>query len=53
MTQELKPTDPAQCRGFVESIIEQQKVDSDFSNKIIFSAWTNFHRDGYVNQIHP
>ncbi|XP_036185884.1 DDB1- and CUL4-associated factor 16 isoform X2 [Myotis myotis] len=50
LTQELKPTDHAQRREFVECIMEQQQVDADFSNKTIFSDEAHFHLDGLVNQ---
>lgn len=50
LAQELKPTDHAQRREFVEWIMEQQQVDADFSNKIIFSDEAHFHLDGFVNR---
>ena len=31
-------------------MLEQQAVDSNFSNKIFFSDETNFTLDGYVNK---
>lgn len=50
LTQELKPTDHAQQRDFVEWIMEQHQVSADFSNKIIFSIAAHFHLDGFVNR---
>ncbi|CAK9827077.1 hypothetical protein ANTRET_LOCUS4812 [Anthophora retusa] len=34
----------------VEWIMEQQQVDADFSNKIIFNDEAHFHLDGFVNR---
>ncbi|EFN83836.1 hypothetical protein EAI_02650, partial [Harpegnathos saltator] len=39
-----------QRREFVEWFMEQQQVDADFSNKIIFSDEAHFHLDGLVNR---
>ncbi|KZC14885.1 hypothetical protein WN55_07749, partial [Dufourea novaeangliae] len=50
LTQELKPTDHAKPREFVEWIMEQQQVDAEFSNKIIFSDEAHFHLDDFVNR---
>ena len=38
----------AQRREFVELTMEQQKMDTDFSNKIIFNDEAYFH--GFVNR---
>ncbi|OAD53117.1 hypothetical protein WN48_10746 [Eufriesea mexicana] len=46
LTQELKSTDHAQSREFIEWIAKQ--VNADFSNKIIFSDEAHFHLDGFV-----
>ncbi|EFN89309.1 hypothetical protein EAI_06200, partial [Harpegnathos saltator] len=43
-------TDHAQRGEFVEWIMEQQQVDADFSNKIIFSGAAHFHPNGLVNR---
>lgn len=50
LSQELKHTDHAQRREFVEWILEQQQVDANFSHKIIFSDEAHFHLDGFVNR---
>ena len=49
LTQELKPTDHVQRREFVNWLSENQKVDGNFSKKIIFSDETHFQLDGCVN----
>ncbi|KAK0166333.1 hypothetical protein PV328_004759 [Microctonus aethiopoides] len=50
LTQELDPSDHTQRREFVEWIMEQQQLNTDFSNKIIFSNEAHFHLDGFVNR---
>lgn len=50
LTQELKPDDHRVRRDFVNWILEQQQVDVDFSNKIIFSDEAHFHFNGFVNR---
>jgi len=49
MTQELKPTDNVQRQEFVNWVLENQKVDGNFSKKIIFSDEAHFQIDGCVN----
>jgi hypothetical protein len=49
LTQELKPTDHVHRREFVNWVLENQKVDGNFSKKIIFSDEAHFQLDGYVN----
>jgi hypothetical protein len=49
LTQELKPTDHTQRREFVNWVLENQKVDGNFSKKIIFSDEVHFQLDGHVN----
>jgi hypothetical protein len=49
LTQELKPTDHVQRREFVNWVLENQKVDCNFSKKIIFSDEAHFQLDGHVN----
>jgi hypothetical protein len=49
LTQEFKPTDHVQRREFVNWVLENQKVDCNFSKKIIFSDEAHFQLDGYVN----
>jgi len=49
LTQELKPTDHVQHREFVNWVLENQKVDGNFSKKIIFSDEAHFQLDGCVN----
>jgi hypothetical protein len=45
LTQELKPTDHVQRREFVNWVLENQKVDGNFSKKIIFSDEAHFQLD--------
>ena len=49
LTQELKSTDHMQCQEFGNWMLENQKVDGNFSKKIIFSDEAHFQLDGYVN----
>ena len=49
LTQDLKPTDHVQCREFGSWVLENQKVDGNFSKKIIFSDEGHFQLDGCVN----
>jgi hypothetical protein len=49
LTQELKPTDHVHCREFVNWVLENQKVDGNFSKKIIFSDEAHFQLDGCAN----
>ena len=49
LTQELKPTGHMQRREFVNWVLENQKVDGNFSKKIIFSYEAHFQLDGCVN----
>ena len=49
LTQELKPTDQARRREFVNWVLENQEVDGNFSKKIIFSDEAHFQLDGYAN----
>ena len=49
LMQELKPTDHMQRREYVNWVLENQKVDGNFSKKIIFSDEAHFQLDGYVN----
>jgi len=46
LTQELKPTEHVHRREFVNWVLENQKVDSNFSKKIIFSDEVHFQLDG-------
>lgn len=50
LTQQLLPTDHRQRREFVRWVMEQQEVDIDFPDKIIFSDEAHFHLDGFVNK---
>lgn len=50
LTQELKPTDHAQRRAFVDWALAQHQVDPDFSKKIFFSDEAHFQLNGYVNK---
>lgn len=50
LTQELKPRDHAQRRGFVDWVLEHHQIDADFSRKIIFSDEAHFQLNGYVNK---
>lgn len=50
LTQQLLPTDHAQRREFTDWILEQQEVNADFADKIIFSDEAHFHVDGCVNR---
>jgi len=49
LTQELTPTDYVQHQEFVNWVLENQKVNGSFSEKIIFSDEAHFQLDGYVN----
>ena len=49
LTQELQPTGDVQRREFVNWVLENQKVDGNFSKKIIFSDEAHFQLDGFVN----
>jgi hypothetical protein len=49
LMQELKPTDHVQRREFVNWVLENQKLDSNFSKKIIFSNMAHFQPYGYLN----
>ena len=49
LTQELKPTDYVHRREFANWMLENQKVEGNFSKKIIFSDEAHFQLDGYVN----
>ena len=49
LTQEFKPTDHVQRLEFVNWVLENQKVDSNFSKKIIFSDEAHFQLYGCVN----
>ena len=42
LTQEVKPTDHVQRREFVNWVLENQKVDGNFSKKIIFGDEAHF-----------
>lgn len=46
LIQELKPNHVQQIKW----IMEQQQMDVDFSNKIIFSNEIHFHFDGLFNR---
>jgi hypothetical protein len=46
LTQELKPTDHAHRREIVNWVLENQKVDRNFSKKIIFSDEAHSQLDG-------
>ena len=48
--QELKPTDHAQRRIYVEWVVEQLAVDDIFSNKIFYSHEAHFTLDEYINK---
>jgi len=48
LTQELQPTDHVQCREFVNWVLENQKVDGNFSKKIIFSDEAHFQLDVWL-----
>lgn len=48
MTQQLPPIDQAQQREFINWIIEQQKVNSEFVDKIIFSGEPHFYVNSFV-----
>ena len=48
LTQELKPTDHVQRREFVNFVLENQKVNGNFSKKIVFSDEAHFQLDGCV-----
>lgn len=50
LTQEIKPRDHAQRRGFVDWVLEHHEIDADFSKKIIFSDEAHFQLNGYVNK---
>ena len=50
LTQELKPTDHLKRREFVNWMLGNQKVDGNFSKKIIFSDEAQFQLNGYVNK---
>jgi hypothetical protein len=49
LTQELKATDHVQRREFVNCVLEKQKLDGNFSKKIIFSNEARFQLDVCVN----
>ena len=49
LTQELRPTDQVQSRELVHWVLENQKVDGNFSKKIICSDEAHSQLDGYVN----
>ena len=49
LTQELKPTYYVQRREFVNWVLENKKLDGNFSKKIIFSDLAHFQLDGCVN----
>jgi hypothetical protein len=49
LTQELEPIDHVQRREFVNWVLENQKVDGNFSKKIIFSDEAHFQLDWYMN----
>ena len=48
LTQHLKPVDHSQHPRYVEWVLEQQAVDSNFSHKISFSDEAHFTLGGYV-----
>lgn len=50
LNKELKPIDHKQRKELVEWIMKQQKINTDFPNKILFSDEAYFHRDGLVNR---
>jgi hypothetical protein len=50
LTQELAPTDHLKRRGSVNWMLGNQKVDGNFSKKIIFSDEVHFQLNGYVNK---
>ncbi|CAK1579985.1 unnamed protein product [Parnassius mnemosyne] len=49
LTQELKPADHGKRWQFVQWVMEQSEVDTNFSEKVIFSDEAHFHLDGFVN----
>ena len=49
-TQKLKPADHTQRRRYVKWVLEQQAMDSKFSNKIFFSDEAHFTLGGYLNK---
>jgi len=49
LTQELRPTDRVQGREFVNWVLENQKVDGNFSKKIVVRDEAHFQLDGCVN----
>jgi hypothetical protein len=49
LNQELKPTDHVQRLEFVNWVLGNQKVDGNFSKKIVFSDEAHFQLDGCVN----
>ena len=46
----MQRTDHCQRRKYVECVLEQQAVYSNFSNKIFFSVEAYFTLGGYVNK---
>lgn len=50
LVQELKPTDHAQRRTFVNWVLEMQAGNPDFFRKVIFSDEAHFHLEGFVNK---
>ena len=48
--QQLEPTDHSQRSKYVEWLLEQQAVDSNFSNKIFFCYEAHITLGGCVNK---
>ena len=46
----MKPADHSQCRRYMEWVLKQQAVDSNFSNEIFFSDKSHFILGGYVKK---
>lgn len=49
MTQDLKPNDHTMWKELIESIMEQQELDVDFSITTFFSDEAHFYLDAFVN----
>lgn len=50
LTQELKPADHGMRRTYADWVLEQQRLDDDFSHRIFFSDEAHFSLGGYVNK---
>ncbi|CAH2101163.1 unnamed protein product [Euphydryas editha] len=50
LTQELKPADHTMRRSYADWVLEQQRLDYDFSHRIFFSDEAHFMLGGYVNK---